>query len=113
VSKKEDLPAPAAAGTNTFAVKAIKKPIEHWASVHKTEDWLFVTVKAAAFRNIEGFEVSEAGYLAAVQHTLNTPIGYTSAGVRATRDKHASIDPTDPKAVAAYEAAHVRKAGAR
>ena len=110
MSKKDELPAPAAAGTDIFAQKM---PAEHWAKKHKTEDWLFAAAKVGAFKNVEGFEVTEAGYLSALQHTLNTPLGYSSMGVGVVRGKHATVDPCNPAAVARFEADHVRKAGGK
>jgi hypothetical protein len=104
VSKKEEMPAPAAAGCE-------KKPVEHWAELHNTPSWIFEATKASAFRNIEGFETTEQGYLSAVQHTLNTPCGYTSQGVWQTLKKHREVDPTDLVAVAEYAKCHIRKAG--
>ncbi len=85
--------------------------IENWAEYLETPDWLFEATKVA-LGGAEGRELTEAQYLAACEHTANTPIGYVET--RHIRKAHADVDPTDPKAVAGYAADHIRKkAGAK
>jgi hypothetical protein len=108
VSKKEESPALAGKDIGAPAPQSERAAIEKWAKKNGTPDWLFAATKAL-LGGIEGFETTEAGYLAACQHTLNQPCGYTSQGIGTARSAHAATDPTDPKAVAAYAAKHIRR----
>lgn len=106
--EKEKQAPPAVAEKGTAAPPAERKTVEAWAEALETPDWLFAAAMAGAFK-AEGRELSKVQYLAALKHIANTPIGYTSSGVRVARDAHDAVDATDPAAVEAYEAKFIRR----
>lgn len=106
MSKKEETPA--SAGTDT----SVKTPpsgtgpletIEALAARLSTPDWLFAAVKMEVFGNAEGAMTTEAKFQAACMHVGNTPIGYRSRGAGELHKAHAAVDPTDSRAVQAYD----------
>lgn len=57
------------------APPAEKQPIEVWAKVHRTPDWLFAAVKYGSFHDAQGWECTEAEYVSACAATAKAPLG--------------------------------------